>query len=221
MNRWQFEQLIDALDGPDWWSIGITIVNAMIMVWLGISQYKLQKRQTDLQQRQTEAQEYEIYKRLYSLLIQVHNEVNDFLNNVSFGTWKTYYDTDKESLKRKEKFINQLRTDLLNDYLDYELKFSGDLFDKEAYRKILYQMYAVLYHVNQAIENNEVNMPIGVQHIYPVEGDMEVGMAVAIAKRFKNGDMILNGLMYFIEQKRQFGKCDDVLKAIKKKCKIY
>lgn len=221
MNRWQFEQLIDALDGPDWWSIGITIVNAMIVAWLGISQYKLQKRQTELQQRQTEAQEYEIYKRLYSLLIQVHNEVNDFLNNVSFGTYGPYYQADKESLKKKEKFINQLRNDLLNDYLDYELKFSDDLFDKETYRKILYQMYAVLYHVNLAIENDEVNMPIGVQHIYPVEGDMEVGVAVAIAKRFKNGDMILNGLMCFIEQKRQFGKCDDVLKAIKKKCKIY
>lgn len=194
--------------------IVITIINAAIMTWLGVNQYKLQKRQT-------EAHEYEIYKRLYSLLVQVHNEVNDFLNNVSFGTYGPYYQADKESLKRKEKFINQLRNDLLNDYLDYELKFSDDLFDKETYRKILYQMYAVLYHVNQAIENDEVNMPIGVQHIYPVEGDMEVGVAVAIAKRFKNGDMILNGLMYFIEQKRQFGKCDDVLKAIKKKCKIY
>ena len=102
MNRWQFEELIDALNGPDWWSIGITIVNALIMVWLGISQYKLQKRQTELQQRQTEAQEYEIYKRLYMLLVQVHNEVNEFMHNVSFGTWGTYYQADKELLVRKE-----------------------------------------------------------------------------------------------------------------------
>lgn len=109
MNRWQFEELIDALNGPDWWSIGITIVNALIMVWLGISQCKLQKRQTELQQRQTEAQEYEIYKRLYILLVQVHNEVNEFMHNVSFGTWCTYYQADKESLVRKEKSINQLK----------------------------------------------------------------------------------------------------------------
>ena len=108
MNRWQFEQLIDALDGPDWWSIGITIVNAMIMVWLGSSQYKLQKRQTELQQRQTEAQEYEIYKRLYMLLVQVHNEVNEFMHNLSFGTWGTVARIDENLLKRKYAIINQL-----------------------------------------------------------------------------------------------------------------
>lgn len=194
--------------------IAITIINAAIMTWLGINQYKLQKRET-------EAQEYEIYKRLYSLLIKVHTEVNGFLDNVSFGTWKTYYDTNKESLKIKEKFINQLKTDLLNDYLDYELKFSGDLFDKEAYRQILSTMSTILYQINQAIDNNDIDMPIGSHRIYPVDGDKDVGMAVAIAKRFKDADMMLNGLMYFINQKRQFGKCHDALKTIKKKCKIY
>jgi hypothetical protein len=49
---------------------------------------------------------------------------------------------------------------------------------------------------------------------------MEVGQAVAIAKRFKNADMILNGIMNFIDQKRKFGSCDDMLKIIKEKCKI-
>ena len=200
--------------------IAITLINAAIMTWLGVNQYKLQKRQTELQQRQTEAQEYEVYKRLYSLLYRVHNEVNDFMHNVSFGTWKTYYDTDKESLKRKEKLIKQLRTDLLNDYLDYELKFSKDMFDKEAYSKILYQMYAVLYHVNVAIENNEVDMPMGTLRVYPVEGDMEMGDAVAIARRFKNSDMMLNGLVTFIEQKRKLGTCEDALEMIKEKCRI-
>lgn len=220
MNRWQFEQLIDALNGPDWWSIGITIVNALIMVWLGISQYKLQKRQTELQQRQTEAQEYEIYRRLYLLLVQTHNEVNDFLRNLQNGTWGSFVLMDKDMLNRKATLINQLQKDLLENYVDYELKFSSDLFDKEKCRNILSTMSAILYHVNLAIEKGEIDMPMGSCHIYPVEGDMEVGQAVAIAKRFKNADMILNGIMNFIEQKRRFGSCEDMLKIIKKKCKI-
>jgi hypothetical protein len=220
MNRWQFEELIDALNGPDWWSIGITIVNAMIMVWLGISQYKLQKRQTELQQRQTEAQEYEIYKRLYMLLVQVHNEVNEFMHNVSFGTWGTYYQADKEFLVRKEKSINQLKNDLLTNYVDCELKFSKGLFDKEAYRQILNTMSAILFHVNQAIEKDEVNMPIGSQQIPSIDGDMEKGEAFALAGRFKHMEFMLQGFMNFVNQKRRLGSCEEALKVIKEKCKI-
>ena len=220
MNRWQFEQLIDALDGPDWWSIGITIVNALIMVWLGISQYKLQKRQTELQQRQTEAQEYEIYKRLYMLLVQVHNEVNEFMHNVSFGTWGTYYQADKELLVRKEKSINQLKNDLLTNYVDYELKFSNCLFDKGAYRQILNTMSSVLFHVNQAIEKDEVNMPLGCQHIPSIDGDMEKGEAYALAERFVHVEFMLQGFMNFVNQKRRLDSCEEALKVIKEKCKI-
>ena len=212
--------MIDALDGPDWWSIGITIVNALIMVWLGISQYKLQKRQTELQQRQTEAQVYEIYKRLYMLLVQVHNEVNEFMHNVSFGTWGTYYQADKELLVRKEKFINQLANDLMTNYVDYELKFSKDLFDKEAYRQILNTMSAILFHVNQAIEKNEVNMQVDRQEIPNIDGDMEKGKAYELADRFKHMEFMLQGFMNFVNQKRRLGSCEEALKIIKDKCKI-
>ena len=218
MKRWQFEELIDALNSPDWWSIGITsaitIVNASIMVWLGMNQYKLQKRQT-------EAQEYEIYKSLYVLLVQVHDKINAFMSNVSFGTWDTYYQADKELLKREEILINRLKEDLTSNYIDYDLKLSLALFDKEAYHRILSTMSAILYHVNKAIDNNEVSMPIGCQHIPNVDGDMEKSQAVAIAKRFKHTDMMFVDFMNFLEQKRNLGSCDDALKVIKEKCKIY
>lgn len=213
----RLSELIDAINRPDWWTIGITgaitIVNAAIMVWLGVNQYKLQKRQT-------EAQEYGIYKSLYVLLVQVHNEVNEFLNNLSYGTWGTFYQADKELLKRKEKLINQLKEDLMSNYVDYELKFSQALFDKEAYRRILTKMSDILYQINQAIEENEVNMPFGGQQIPNVDGDMEKGEALAIAKRFRYPEMMFNGLLDFIEQKRNLGSCEDVLMKIKNRCKI-
>lgn len=217
MNRWQFEELINAVNSTDWWTLGITsfitIVNAAIMVWLGINQYKLQKRQT-------ETQEYEIYRRLYLLLVQAHNEVDDFMHDVSMGTWGTVYNVDKELLKRKECRVNQLKKDLIDNYIDYDLKFSKNLFDKESYRKILSTMSAILYHMNLAIDKNEVEMPYGSHNIYPVEGDMEVGEALAIAKRFKDSEMMFDGIVNFIEQKRKLGSCEGVLKLIKEKCKI-
>ena len=206
----------------------ITAVNAGIMIFLAFKQAKLQQQQTELQRQQTEfqrrqtaAQEYEIYKSLYRLLVQVHDEVNNFMHNISFGTWGTYYQTDKDSLKQKEKHINQLKEDLINNYVDYELKFSEELFNREAYRNILSKMSAILTYVNREIEEGKVLMPMGSQRIPNVDGDMEKGAAVAIAKRFEDANMMFNGLMSFIELKRALGNCDDVLETIKKKCKIY
>ena len=225
MNEWQFEELINALTKPDWLTIGITsaitIVNVIIMVWLGINQNKLQQRQTELQKRQTEAQEFEIYRRLYVLLVKTHDEVNQFLTNVNFGTWESYTSTDKEVLKRKESVINQLRKDLFDNYVDYELKFSQNIFDKDKYRNILYIMSAVLFHINQAFEKGEVTLKsMGSFRAPNVDGDMDKGIAISIAQRFKNKEMIFDGLINFIAQKRGLGSCEEALKIIKEKCKI-
>ena len=46
----------ETVNRPDWWTIGITAVNAVIMVWLGWKQYKLQKQQNKIQEYQTELQ---------------------------------------------------------------------------------------------------------------------------------------------------------------------
>ncbi|MBQ8735954.1 MAG: hypothetical protein IJY75_08300 [Bacteroidaceae bacterium] len=59
---------VEKLNSPDWWIIGITVVNALIMIWLGWRQDKLQQRQTELQKQQILQQEYEIYSQLYKLV---------------------------------------------------------------------------------------------------------------------------------------------------------
>ena len=79
-------RLIEAVNSPDWWAIGITVVNALIMVWLGVKQYRLQQQQTyiqeyqtKLQERQTKHQEYEIYRDLYKTISDVQIEIFYFL----------------------------------------------------------------------------------------------------------------------------------------------
>lgn len=217
MNRWQFEELIAAINSTDWWTLGITsfitIVNAVIMVRLGLVQNKLQKRQT-------EAQEYEIYKSLYLLLTQVHYEMKEFLNTISFGTFGPYYKADKDSLKRKEKYIDQLKNELKSNYIDYELKFSNELFNKQSYYQMLDEMTTILYFVNQAIDRNEVTMPMGSEQFPDIDGDMEKSCAFVVANRFENADAMFRILTNFIELKRKLGSCEDVLKTIKERCKI-
>ena len=49
---------VEKLNSPDWWVIGITVVNALVVAWLAWRQYQLQKQQVKFQ-------EYEMYKELY------------------------------------------------------------------------------------------------------------------------------------------------------------
>ena len=68
-------EAIEEQNSPDWWTIGITIINAIIMVWLGWRQYQLQKQTTKYQ-------EYETFKELYLLLLEMNDFFNDFIPNI-------------------------------------------------------------------------------------------------------------------------------------------
>ncbi len=69
------EELVEAVNSPDWWAISITVVNALIMVWLGWKQYKLQ-------QQQKKVQEYEVYRMLYAMIKESDWCIGSYLLNV-------------------------------------------------------------------------------------------------------------------------------------------
>ena len=216
-------ELIDALSCPDWWTIGITIVNATIMVWLGWRQYKLQQQQTELQKRQTEAHEYEIYKRLYLLLQNANNEIDEFLNNLYVATWEPYIQMDINYLLRKQKYIEQLRKDLSENYWDYKLKFSQESFNADGYHRILSQMFYILNQFNESMTKGEVNIAQGCQQFACKRGKENETYASIIASRFKTMElknMIMGGLMNFVEQKKALRGSDEILDFIKAKCRI-
>ena len=216
-------ELIDVIRRPDWWTIGITIVNAAIMVWLGWRQYKLQQQQTELQKRQTEAQEYEIYRRLYLLVNNANNEIGEFLKNLFMGTWQPHIQMDKDYLLRKQKYIEQLRKDLSENYWDYKLKFSQESFNTDAYHRILSQMYYVLQQFNESMLKGEIEIARGSQQFTCERGKEDEAYAFIIASRFKTmdlKDMIMGGLMNFAKQKKALRKSDEILDLIKAKCRI-
>ena len=216
-------ELIKVISRPDWWTIGITVVNAAIMVWLGWRQYKLQQQQTELQKRQTEAQEYEIYRRLYLLVNNANNEIDEFLKNLYMGTWQPHIQIDKDYLLRKQKYIEQLRKDLSENYWDYKLKFSQESFNADGYHRILSQMFYILQQFNESMTKGEVNIAQGCQHFAYEQGKEDETYAFIIASRFKTmdlKDMIMGGLMNFVEQKKTLRGSDEILSIIKNKCRI-
>ena len=216
-------ELIKVISRPDWWTIGITVVNAAIVVWLGWRQYKLQQQQTELQKRQTEAQEYEIYRRLYLLVSNANNEIDEFLKNLYMGTWQPHIQMDKDYLLRKQKYIEQLRKDLSENYWDYKLKFSQESFNADGYHNILSQMFYVLQQFNESMTKGEVNIAQGCQQFTCERGKEDETCAFIIASRFKTmdlKDMIMGGLMNFVEQKKALRGSDEILDFIKAKCRI-
>ena len=216
-------ELIETISRPDWWTIGITIVNAAIMVWLGWRQYKLQKQQTELQKRQTEAQEYEIYRRLYLLVNNANNEINEFLKNLYLATWQPHVQMDKEYLLRKQKYVEQLKKDLSDNYWDYKLKFSQESFNTDGYHRVLSQMFYILQQFNESMTKGEVNIAQGCQQFTCERGREDETYAFIIASRFKTmdlKDMIMGGLMNFVDQKKSLSSCDGLMSEIRMKCKI-
>ena len=127
-------KLIEAVDSPDWWIIVITGVNALIMIWLGWNQNKLQKRQT-------EATEFELYKRLSLIIKEIHFEAkfvmfdvyNYLINNITIQSENNIW-------RQKVNKCIQLTQQLEDCETDIELKFSKGLINIDAYKWVLMSM---------------------------------------------------------------------------------
>ncbi|MBQ7819417.1 MAG: hypothetical protein IJ341_06930 [Bacteroidales bacterium] len=220
------EKLIEAIDSPDWWIIVITLINAIIMLWLGWRQYKLQKQQTYLQEQQIQKQEFEIYSQLYKIVKKADVEIDYYLNEItdSLGVvpWKR---ADNGFLKRKLDYIEQLYRELEHNAIKFEIKFSKEFFDLKGYKDILSLMiYNLKSLVDLVEENKMIIIHTGSQKIYDVDGSIETGKAYFITQRItdKKLEIIIgSNLLHFIEQRSKLRENrNDILSKIRNRCKI-
>lgn len=216
---------IDKLNSPDWWTIGITIVNALIMVWLGWRQYKLQQRQTKLQEQQTLQQEYDIYSRLYKLVKSADLEIDHFLDEIteSLGVIPSRK-AENGFLKLKLDYIEKLRKDLEENAIDFEIKFNKEFFDLEGYRKVLDFMANNLKSLVMMVNEKMIIYDSFSQHIYEVDGSIEKGKAYYIARHINDKqyeEIIGSNLLYFIKRREKLREnSKDILAIIRKRCKV-
>ena len=164
------EKLIGAVDSPDWWSIGITAVNALIVVALTIWQLCLNKKQTQIQERQNELQEqqnklqeqqirqqeYDTYRRLYSVIYSIDELSLNLLNIIDrYLSNPLVRASDKKILFHTQEKAMQLVKDLDNNAIDFDLKFSNgrDILDK--YKKALVDITSILqYFISLEIDGH-------------------------------------------------------------------
>ena len=218
------EQLIEAVNGPDWWTIGITIVNAAIMAWLGWRQYKLQQQQTRLQEWQIRQQEYEIYRQVYKLVKKANWEIKTFLDNLSESLGVIpHLRADGEFIQKKHSEIKSIINELQQNYIDYEIKFSKDFFDFREYNHILYKMAFILKYFDEMAQKD---MLIYSSHlsIKSIDGDMDNGVIYFIAKRIKDveqKDILCSYLIEFTKLKKNlYNSKNEILDKIRERCKI-
>lgn len=214
---------VELITNPDWWIVLFTAISTTAVIVIAIVQIRMQRHQTQLQKRQTEAQEYSTYRQLYILISSANSEIDGFLFNLNDALWAPRYNIDKDYLKRKLDHLDKLRKDLSDSYVDYELKFPHESFNKNGYYQTLSLMARIVHQTILSIEKNEVYIAEGTQRIPYEKGKEDEGYAVAIAKHFKNGflaGMLMQNFERFIEQKRAL-RCDDkFLDKIRERCKI-
>ena len=216
---------IDKLNSPDWWTIGITIVNALIMVWLGWRQYKLQQRQTKLQEQQTLQQEYDIYSRLYKLVKNADVEIDHFLDEITYSLGVIpSRKAENGFLKLKLDYIEQLRKDLDENAIDFEIKFDKEFFNLNGYKAILGFMVYNLKSLVKMIDEKKITYDSFSQTIHSVDGCMEKGKAHYIAQHIKDKRyeaVIGSNLLDFVERRKKLRENNnDVLAIIRKRCKV-
>ena len=219
------KELIEAVNSPDWWAIGITIVNALIMAWLAWRQYQLQKQQNKLQEQQIRQQEYEIYRELYKLVKNANHEIDDYLENIadSFGG-VSFQRADGGFIKTKLAYISQLYEDLSHRFTDYEIKFSRDFFDYRGYSAIFGSMLYTLRLIDEMVDKGQVEYDSNGYDIVSVEGSMEKGYACYIAEHIKDArsrSIIGTNLLHFIKRKEMLRtNGNDILEKIRERCKV-
>lgn len=208
------QELVEAVNRPDWWTIGITsaitIINAAIMVWLGWNQYKLQKRQT-------EAQEYNVYRKLYPLVYSANYRITYFMENMWGAMWKPTYEYEgKDYLANLIREIDDLINELSHNRIDFELKFTKEFFDLNGYIELLSRMSLISHYIEESITKGEVVMTEGVLQ---GSGDLKMDIAKHFTKR-EARILLIQRIDKFLEAKSSVTCTDEILTEIKKRCKI-
>ena len=217
---------IGELNSPDWWIIGITVVNALIMAWLGWRQYKLQQKQTKQQEQQILQEEYDIYSKLYKLVKRADVEIEHFLGEIvdSLGVIRSKR-ADNGFLKLKLDYIERICNDLEQNAIDFEIKFTKDFFDLDGYRDILGFMAYNLKSLVMMVEEKKMHYDIpGSITIDCVDASLEKGQAYYIAQHIKDKQyevIIGSNLLSFIERKNGLRENNnDILAKIRERCKV-
>ena len=211
------EKLIEAVNSPDWWSIGITSAMTTIMAWIAWNQYKLQKRQAALQA-------FESYKPTYELFLSIQKRADTLIYKVAYHfsedalyRYKNWEDTLEE--------LHQIEENMYSQERQIEMHLSSLGLSIREYSKYLLLVKSMFYIVEKIDEEKNIISLDCVEEQDVIKG----GTAYLIDKiqqKINSGNINEEPLKSFKKRFQLFMSCreevvkDKTLSIIKKKCKI-
>lgn len=244
------KELVEAVSRPDWWAIGITAVNAVIVIVLTFWQLCLNKRQTQIQERQNELQaqqvklqeqqnqqqeyqtklqeqqirqqEYDIYSRLYKLVKMADDKIDFFLYSIRSIIPLAPYSTTV-AYEQQLQEITALLGELTQNRFDFEIKFSKDFFDTSSYQRILTHMQFILGQMNELAKSGETKFKSH-SAAFDTDSDADIACVNHIIACITNINVInahRNALLDFVNQKKELrANGNDILAKIRERCKV-
>ncbi|MBE6300194.1 MAG: hypothetical protein E7083_07715 [Bacteroidales bacterium] len=210
------EKLIEAIDSPDWWSVIVTfiaaIVAAIITYVLGKrqnklqeQQIKLQEQQNQLQEQQIKAQEYAIYRQMYIKIDNIDTFAQTFLQKIlavlscEFGN--NYRVVQVRDLFKEAYSLNDSFTECT---FDVELKQCGNAIDVGLYYRVLSEIKRLSKTLEFLLETNKINI-----HKYSIEYNSDYTTLINIITNCCNDKQFQEVL------KMQLQECVDAINKLK------
>lgn len=217
-------ELVEAVNRPDWWAIGITAVNALFLGWLAWRQYQLQKQQTKLQEQQIRQQEYDIYRKMYALIKGADKEIDTFLEEL----WdalicRSFYSVEEGFYKRKQEEIESIKAKCDESPIDFELKISKDFFDVVSYKTTLSIMSCVLGKLDSLYHKGYLQVDVCTHTMVSCEKDESDAYIEAICSHINSSEQVIirRLLTHFVEQRAKLREDgNDILEKIRERCKV-
>ena len=207
-NQVEMAKIVEAINSPDWWAIGITMINALIMVYLGWNQYMLQRRQTKIQ-------EHEFYKDLYKLISEIHYKSKYFMAHIQYNLCNGFGDW---YVKEQHKELLELQKSL--SFYETDLKLKTKISDQEyvKYRMIVEDMDNIIFLIDSYVKKGVVDISNLNKELDFLEDEKYIlKILEKIAEPYN--EEINNRFKLYSKLKIEIQK-SDILQSLKKTCTI-
>ena len=207
------ESMCIDLTDPAWWSVIFSAISTAAVIVIAVMQIKLQRRQI-------KTIEFETYRQLYKFIDKLDKELDSFVQNICSVLWEPHQGRD--FIKQRKESINNLREELSQSIIDFELKFSRKFFDDCLYQNILGIMIHLWNSVDDLVKHNELRFEQCMPRIYFEDEYGDAEYVQDFINHIKNQELkgiytvLFDG---FISYKQQIYN-DAIFKRIKERCKI-
>lgn len=203
-------KLIEAVDSPDWWVIGLTIINTLAVITIAVVQILMQRQQMRIQKQES-------YKDINKLIQTIHSKTDSLLHNITLILSVQHYDNFSiEYLTNRKIEFSELNKKFLEYEAEIQLKLGETHMQHIYYTMLLMTAHEVVDTVLHNINYKEFTPHIIEDGVILTDDKC---IAMLIDKVAKDKTTTSKGVLdYFVKTKSSVAE-HSLLDAIEKHCK--